>query len=162
MTAPYRKSNTCIRTILSTAPAGSISNRARTDIVIDTSLKSGTTWLQAIVLNLIFQDGQVRAIYEYSPWLDSACRRRRRCSANWKRNPSTLPQVAYPAGRAAVFPAGQIHCGRSGCARRVYVAVESLFQSHAPILWTLNNVPGRVGDPFPSARITFMFCGSGG
>jgi len=40
------------------------------DIVIATPYKSGTTWMQIIVMHLIFGDLQVRPIWEVSPWLE--------------------------------------------------------------------------------------------
>lgn len=40
------------------------------DIIIATSIKSGTTWLQTIVMHLIFQDLQPRNIEEFSPWIE--------------------------------------------------------------------------------------------
>jgi aryl sulfotransferase len=41
------------------------------DIVISTSYKTGTTWMQTIVANLIFQDGALPApVDKMSPWLD--------------------------------------------------------------------------------------------
>jgi aryl sulfotransferase len=40
------------------------------DVVITTSYKSGTTWMQNIVLRLIFQDGEVPAVSVASPWID--------------------------------------------------------------------------------------------
>src|SRR3954454_24701597 len=43
------------------------------DIVISTSYKTGTTWMQAIVANLLFQDGAFPApVSVMSPWLDMA------------------------------------------------------------------------------------------
>jgi aryl sulfotransferase len=43
------------------------------DIVISTSYKTGTTWMQTIVANLIFQDGAFPApVSIMSPWLDMA------------------------------------------------------------------------------------------
>ncbi|MEE9388546.1 MAG: sulfotransferase domain-containing protein [Paracoccaceae bacterium] len=44
------------------------------DIVVATPYKCGTTWTQAIVLHLIFQDLQPRSIDDYSYWVDNNTR----------------------------------------------------------------------------------------
>jgi aryl sulfotransferase len=45
------------------------------DILITTAYKSGTTWMQTIVANLIFQDGEIPgAIMDISPWIDMRIR----------------------------------------------------------------------------------------
>ncbi|MCC3859751.1 sulfotransferase domain-containing protein [Pseudemcibacter aquimaris] len=46
-------------------------NHRAGDIVITTSYKAGTTWMQTIVANLIFQDGEMpHPVSFMSPWLD--------------------------------------------------------------------------------------------
>ncbi len=40
------------------------------DVVVTTSYKSGTTWMQNIVLRLIFQGREVPAVSAVSPWID--------------------------------------------------------------------------------------------
>jgi aryl sulfotransferase len=40
------------------------------DIIISTSPKSGTTWMQTLIMHLIFADLQYRPIDDFSPWLD--------------------------------------------------------------------------------------------
>jgi len=50
-----------------------IYNHRPGDIVISTSYKTGTTWMQTIVANLLFQDGVFPgAVSTMSPWLDMA------------------------------------------------------------------------------------------
>jgi aryl sulfotransferase len=42
------------------------------DVVISTSYKSGTTWMQNIVVRLVYRGGEVPAVSAVSPWLDNA------------------------------------------------------------------------------------------
>jgi aryl sulfotransferase len=43
----------------------------RGDIIITTSPKCGTTWMQQIVGSLVFQDGSVCALPDVSPWIEA-------------------------------------------------------------------------------------------
>ena len=69
MTAPQRTRTYQNQTIDSTRWDG-FSHRAD-DIVVATSYKSGTTWTQAIVANLLYPDGEFpMPVWQLSPWLD--------------------------------------------------------------------------------------------
>lgn len=41
------------------------------DIIIATPIKSGTTWMQNIIMHLIFQTLEMRPVNDFSPWIDS-------------------------------------------------------------------------------------------
>lgn len=118
------------------------------DIVIATYAKSGTTWLQQIVSQLIFQGAENLEVAEMSPWLDLRV----------PHKDIKLPQVEAMQHRrfikthlpvdALVFSpkARYIYIGRDG--RDV---VWSMYNHHvnANELWyqALNETPGRVGPP---------------
>lgn len=120
------------------------------DIVVATSFKSGTTWMQNIVLQLIFLGRPVPAVSEASPWLDGRWRpidevideleaqQQRRCIKTHLPLDGLLfyPQVKY------------IVVGRSP--RDVFMSLWNHYSSHTGEYFTrLNNIPGRVGDPLP-------------
>ena len=118
------------------------------DVVISTYAKSGTTWMQQIVAQLLFGPDPDLEVAEMSPWLDLRVPPKE----------VKLPQVEAQAHRrflkthlpldALVFSpqAKYIYIGRD--ARDV---VWSMFNHHANAnqLWhdTLNDSPGRVGPP---------------
>ena len=118
------------------------------DIVIGTYAKSGTTWVQQIVSQLIFNGEDGLPVAEMSPWLDLRVPPKE----------VKLPAVAQQSHRrflkthlpvdALVFSpqAKYLYIGRDG--RDV---VWSLYNHHAKAnaLWyeALNDTPGRVGPP---------------
>ena len=131
------------------------------DIIIATYAKSGTTWLQQIVSQLIFDAREGLPVAEMSPWLDLRIPPKQ----------VKLPVVAAQAHRrflkthlpidALVFSpkAKYIYVGRDG--RDV---VWSMYNHHtsANDLWyqALNETPGLVGPPIgrpvPSIRQYFQ------
>ena len=118
------------------------------DIVIATYAKSGTTWVQQIVSQLIFNGQEGLEVAEMSPWLDLRVPPKE----------VKLPEVEAQQHRrfikthlpvdALVFSpkAKYIYIGRDG--RDV---VWSMYNHHATanMFWyeALNDTPGRVGPP---------------
>lgn len=118
------------------------------DIIIGTYAKSGTTWVQQIVSQLIFNGEEGLPVAEMSPWLDLRV----------PPKDVKLPEVEKQTHRrfikthlpvdALVFSpqAKYIYIGRDG--RDV---VWSMYNHHANAndLWyeALNDTPGLVGDP---------------
>jgi len=118
------------------------------DIVIATYAKSGTTWVQQIVAQLVFNGAEGLDVAAMSPWLDLRV----------PPKAVKLPEVAAQTHRrflkthlpvdALVFSAAAkyLYIGRDG--RDV---VWSLYNHHvnANGLWyeALNDTPGRVGPP---------------
>lgn len=120
------------------------------DIIIATSYKSGTTWMQNIVLNLIFLGQPVPSVSEVSPWVESRYRpidevldtleaqRHRRCA-----------KAHLPLDGLLFYPqAKYIVVGRSP--RDVFMSLWNHYSSHTDAYYTrLNSIPGRVGAPLP-------------
>jgi aryl sulfotransferase len=118
------------------------------DIVIATYAKSGTTWMQQIVAQLLFQGDPTLSVAEMSPWLDLRV----------PPKAVKLPEVEAQTHRrflkthlpvdALVFSgrAKYVYIGRDG--RDV---VWSFYNHHANANATwyaaLNDTPGRVGPP---------------
>jgi aryl sulfotransferase len=121
------------------------------DIVIATSYKAGTTWTQAIVAHLLFQDGDLPApLGELSPWLDmriypleivldnlGAQRHRRFIKTH-------LPLDGLPWDPERKF----LYVARDG--RDVFMSLWNHYSNHTEQAYqNFNNLPGRVGDEFP-------------
>jgi aryl sulfotransferase len=120
------------------------------DIIVATPYKSGTTWMQTIVMYLVFQDLQPHNVDEFSPWLDNCidpldemlslleAQEHRRCIKSHLPLDGLryFPQVKY------------IVVGRD--ARDVFMSMWNHYSNHTPEFYeNLNNLPGRVGDLFP-------------
>lgn len=118
------------------------------DIIISTYAKSGTTWMQQIIGQMLFGGDETLAVADMSPWLDLRV----------PPKDVKLPEVEAQTHRrflkthlpvdALVFSqrAKYVYIGRDG--RDV---VWSLYNHHsnANQFWydALNNTPGRVGPP---------------
>ncbi|MEO8392637.1 MAG: sulfotransferase domain-containing protein [Chloroflexota bacterium] len=125
-------------------------NPRANDIVVATPYKSGTTWMQTIVMYLILQDLQPHSLDDFSSWIDARwnpleemlthldAQAHRRCLKSHLPLDALLyfPQVKY------------IVVGRD--ARDVFMSLWNHYSRHTQeILDILNDTAGRVGDPFP-------------
>ena len=118
------------------------------DIIIATYAKSGTTWVQQIVSQLIFDGAEDLPVAEMSPWLDLRVPPKEiKLPAVEAQTHRRFLKTHLPVDALVFSPrAKYIYIGRDG--RDV---VWSLYNHHANAnaLWyeALNNTPGRVGPP---------------
>lgn len=123
------------------------------DIVIATYAKSGTTWLQQIVSQLIFEGVQGLPVAEMSPWLDLRVPPKAvKLPEVEKQGHRRFLKTHLPVDALVFSPnAKYIYIGRDG--RDV---VWSLYNHHANAndFWyeALNDTPGRAGPPIGRPR----------
>lgn len=120
------------------------------DIVISTSYKSGTTWTQNIVLQLIFFGQPKPALSEVSPWLDrrtlSIEETIEKLNAQQHRQfiKSHLPLDALPYYPQVKY----IVLGRD--AHDVFMSVWNHYSNFTDAAYaSLNDPSGRIGNPLP-------------
>ncbi|MET0293452.1 MAG: sulfotransferase domain-containing protein [Phenylobacterium sp.] len=129
------------------------------DVIVGTYGKSGTTWTQQIVGQLVFHGAPDVPIHEISPWLDLRIMPpdiKQRLAAQTHRR---IIKTHLPLDALVFSPkAKYLYVARDG--RDV---VWSMYNHHANAnaLWyeALNNTPGRVGPPIekPDADIRRYF-----
>lgn len=127
------------------------------DIVISTSYKSGTTWTQGIVRQLVFLNQEPKpTVDEVSPWLD---RNRRpldevltELEAQTHRR---FIKTHLPLDGLPFFPQVKyVVVGRD--ARDVAMSLWNHYSNNTDAMFeSLNNAPERVGPPFPRAPQDF-------
>lgn len=118
------------------------------DIIIGTYAKSGTTWVQQIVSQLIFEGAEDLEVAEMSPWIDLRVPPKEvKIPAVKDQTHRRFLKTHLPVDALVFSPiAKYIYIGRDG--RDV---VWSMYNHHANAndFWyhALNDTPGRVGPP---------------
>lgn len=121
------------------------------DVVISTSYKSGTTWMQNIVLQMLFRGQRVPAVADVSPWVDKV-----------HANPSVLAKLLEAQTHRRVmkshlpldgapYHAGTryIVCVRD--ARDVFMSLWNHLSEMTPAaIEALSELPTRIGPPMPA------------
>lgn len=122
------------------------------DIIIATYAKSGTTWTQQIVSQILFNGQEELNVSEMSPWMDLRVPpKKEKLAAVEAQTHRRFLKTHLPVDALVFSPkAKYIYIGRDG--RDV---VWSLYNHHsnvnAMLYDLLNNTPGRVGPPFEPA-----------
>ena len=121
------------------------------DVVISTSYKAGTTWMQTIVANLVFWDSRIPGpVTEISPWIDMRIRPLEPILAmcEEQRHRRFLKSHLALDGLPYREDVKYIVVGRD--ARDVFMSFYNHYSGHTPMLQAmLNDTPGRVGPPLP-------------
>ena len=126
------------------------------DILITTAYKSGTTWMQTIVANLLFQDGEIPgAIMEMSPWIDMRVRpfeaivETTEAQTHRRFLKTHLPLDGIPYQTDMQY----IYVGRD--LRDVFMSLWNHYSGHSETAFALMNDPeSLVGEPFPRPPAT--------
>jgi aryl sulfotransferase len=121
------------------------------DVVVTTAYKSGTTWTQNIVLNLIFQDAEIPgAVMDMAPWIDmrsrpfgeivdtTSAQTHRRCL----KTHLALDGIPYKEELQYIYVGRDL--------RDVFMSLWNHYSGHTDAAFeAFNNPETLVGQPFP-------------
>jgi aryl sulfotransferase len=117
------------------------------DVIVATYAKSGTTWTQQIVGQLVFQGDESVAIQQVSPWLDLRIMPPDIKAALGAQTHRRIIKTHLPVDALVMSPkAKYLYVARD--ARDVVWSVHNHHRAFTPeFLEMLNGLPGRVGPP---------------
>ena len=131
------------------------------DIVISTYAKSGTTWVQQIVSQLVFNGAEDLPVAEMSPWLDLRVPPKpMKLAAVTAQTHRRFVKTHLPVDALVYSPTAKyLYIGRDG--RDVVWSMHNHHMSGNELWYQLlNDTPGRVGPPIgrpnPSVREYFQ------
>jgi aryl sulfotransferase len=115
------------------------------DVIVATWAKSGTTWMQQIVGQLIFKGAENINVPEISPWLDLRIMPKEAIDAVKAQAHRRFLKTHLPADAMVISPrAKYIYVARDG-RDAVWSAYNHLANFKPEVFDLFNNMPGRVG-----------------
>ena len=120
------------------------------DIIISTSYKSGTMWMQMIVLKLLHGGQEGTSLGKISPWIDSRLSPLDEVlSIVDAQQHRRFVKTHLPLDGLRYFPRAKYIVGGRD-ARDVFMSLWNHYRNYTPGFYRrLNEAPGRVGDPLP-------------
>ncbi len=121
------------------------------DIVVSTSYKSGTTWMQNIVAQLVFLGQEVPFAWEVSPWIDTRLGRpTEEVMAELENQQHRRFLKTHLALDGIPFFPQVKYIVVARDARDVFMSWWNHYSNYVDGMYErMNNTPGRVGDPCP-------------
>ena len=121
------------------------------DVVVSTSYKAGTTWMQNILAHLVFWDAEIPGpVTEISPWIGMRVRPLEPQLAMLETQAHRRFLKSHLALDGLPYREDVKYIVVSRDARDVFMSLWNHYGNYTPIMQgLLNNTPGRVGSPLP-------------
>jgi len=121
------------------------------DIIVGTYAKSGTTWTQQIIAQLVYQGDPTVAVGQISPWWDMRIVPPEVRHAVIEFPGRRILKTHLPVDALVLSPkAKYVYVGRDG--RDIGFSLHNHHLNHSAMAFEMiNNTPGRVGPPLPHA-----------